>query len=249
MEGISILTEDQVKDVQTIIQQMLAATAGDKKISQLDAISTVADADLLAIVDDTDTTTKKCTAAQLKEHIQTLGDKDEFTISSVPTTSFPLSNTPSGNDSLGVFRNGFLQPTSFYNIVGSTLNWTGTQLQLNEKIIVWYDFQAPVFGLFKGTHAGTMPTGGANLVVTAASLGLTDARQIVMSLLKAKGTDNNWWNNGNTFAATHAFTYSIPTGADPNAGDMVIQAPVGSTTVHGQAFEFIYLYQTTNFLS
>jgi hypothetical protein len=223
--------------------------AGDKKISQLDAIPSVADADLLAVVDNTDNTTKKATAAQFKEHIQTVGDKDEFAITVVPTTSFTLSSTPSGDDSFGVFRNGFLQPSSFYNIVGNTLNWTGAALQIGETIIAWYDWQAPVFGLYKGTYPGTMPVGGANLVVTAAQLGLTDARQIVMSELTVKGLDQNWWKSGNSFASTHAFSYSIPTGADPNVGDMVIQAPAGSTTILGQPFEFVYLYQTTNFLS
>jgi hypothetical protein len=69
MEGISILTADQVKDVQTIIQQMLAPGAGDKKISQLDAIPSVADADLAAIVDATDATTKKATALQFKDYV------------------------------------------------------------------------------------------------------------------------------------------------------------------------------------
>lgn len=97
-------------------------------------------------------------------------------------------------------------------------------------------------------YTGTMPTGGANLVVTAATLGLTDARQIVISELQAQGSDNNWWKSGNTFATTHAFSYSIPRGADPNAGDLAIQSPVAATTVHGQPFEFKYWYQATNFL-
>lgn len=65
MGEISILTEDQVKDVQTIVAAMLAPNAGDKKISQLDAMPAIANADLFAMVDITDSTTKKGTVAQI----------------------------------------------------------------------------------------------------------------------------------------------------------------------------------------
>jgi len=249
---ISVLTEDQVKDVQTIIKQMLAATAGDKKITQLDAIPSIHDNDLLPIVDDTDTTTKKCTAAQLKTHIQTVGDKDVFIISVVPTTSFPLSNIPGGDDSTGVFRNGRLQPPGAYNIVGSTLNWLGPQLQLGEEIIVWYDWQAPVFGLYKGTYAGTMPAVGFNLKVTAAQLGLTSARQIVIPRLMVKlgGVVNSWTPDGNNVQNPQTLCdIFIPAAGHVDDGDLYISTGIGATLVAGQPFEFIYLYQSTNFLS
>lgn len=221
----------------------------DKKITQLDPIPAVADADLLAIVDNTDTTTKKVTAAQFKEHVKVVGVKDEFT-ATPGQTAFALSAIPSGDAALIVLLNGKGQLSTKYSFTGTSFTWGNVPVLLaGDTLIMKYNSEAPVFGLYKGTYAGTMPVGGANLTVTAAQLGLTDARQIVMSELTAKGIDQNWWKSGNSFAATHAFSYSIPTGTDPNVGDMVIQVPAGSTTILGQPFEFIYLYQSTNFLS
>jgi len=198
------------------------------------------------VTDDDDIPNKKYVD---DEAAKVIAQIDEF----LPTpgqTAFVLSKTPSGDNSFGVFLNGKRQLTSKYSRAGTALTWLDNPVLISgDTLVAWYDWQAPSPGLSLGTYPGTMPVGGANLVVTAVQLGLTDARQIVISELTAKGLDQNWWKSGNSFAATHAFSYSIPTGADPNVGDMVIQAPAGSTTILGQPFEFVYYYQATNFLS
>jgi hypothetical protein len=83
MDDIKTLSADQIKDIQTLIKSMLAPAAGDKKISQLDAIPSVADADLLPVVDATDNTTKKSTALQIKDYVGTGQEAFDATVGNV----------------------------------------------------------------------------------------------------------------------------------------------------------------------
>jgi len=223
--------------------------AGDKKISQLDAIPAIADADLLAVVDKTDDTTKKATAAQFKEHVKVVGVKDEFT----PTAgqlNFTLSSIPSGDAALIALVNGKGQVSTKYSFTGTAFTWGNVPpFIVGDTLIIKYNSEAPVFGLFKGTYSGTMPAAGNNLLVTAAQLGLTNARQIVLGRLMAKGTDNLWFTDGNNIQTPTKCDFFIPSAAHADNGDLYISTGVGATLVAGQPFEFIYLYQSTNFLS
>jgi len=200
------------------------------------------------VTDDDDVPNKK----YVDDAAGTVVAKQEIlTVSSPGQTAFTLAKTPSGTDSFGIFLNGNKQPTTAYSFVGTSLTWGGTpSLLITDRFEAWYDWQAPSPGLSLGTHAGTLPVAGANLVVTAATLGLADARQIVMSQLMGRATDQNWYFAGNTWGgATHNFNYTIPTLADPNVGDLVIQVAGTSSSVASQPFELIYYYQATNFLS
>lgn len=97
-------------------------------------------------------------------------------------------------------------------------------------------------------HEGTMPAAGNNLTVTAATLGLTSARQIAIGRLEAKGTDNLWFADGNNILSTTKCDFIIPGAGHANDGDLLISTGVGATLVAGQPFKFIYGYQATNFL-
>jgi hypothetical protein len=104
---VSILTTDQVKDVQEIVKAMLAPSAGDKKISQLDAIPAMDNADLLAIVDDTDATTKKVTNLQIKNYVL-----DGLAYTDLADTQTDYSNAYAllriNSDTDGIEESGFL---------------------------------------------------------------------------------------------------------------------------------------------
>jgi len=63
---MAVLTPPQIDEIQEIIAAMLVPNAGDKKITQLDPMPAIAGADLFAMVDDTDTTTKKGTVTQIQ---------------------------------------------------------------------------------------------------------------------------------------------------------------------------------------
>jgi hypothetical protein len=183
------------------------------------------------------------------------GIRDTLPVATPGQTAFTLSSTPTSVTNSMLVLNGqirFYGVGNDYTISGTTLTWINTSisLQTTDVLQVWYDIQLGTKPPEWNTHAGTLPAAGANLVVTAASLGLTDARQIVMSQLMGKGTDQNWWFAGNTWGgATHDFNYTIPTGGDPNLGNLVIQVSGTATTVASQPYEFIYWYQETNFLS
>jgi len=78
----------------------------DKKVSELDAISSVDDADFLPIVDDSETTgkNKKVTVQQLKDHFGSLSHlsdgtniTDGYTNQSVPTTTVSSHLVPDVN--------------------------------------------------------------------------------------------------------------------------------------------------------
>lgn len=226
--------------------------AGDKKISQLDAIPSIHDDDLLAIVDDTDTTTKKATAAQFKEHVKVVGVKDEFT----PTAgqvNFTLSAIPSGDAALIALVNGKGQVSTKYSFTGTAFTWGNVPpFIVGDTLIIKYNSEAPVFGLYKGTYAGTMPAVATNLLVTAAQLGLTSARQIVIPRLMVQlgSPVNSWTPDGNNIQDPQSkCDIFIPKAGEPQDGDLYISTGIGATLVAGQPFEFIYLYQSTNFLS
>jgi hypothetical protein len=187
----------------------------------------------------------------IDEASKVIAKQQEFTVSTPDQRDFILSQVPSGAESLGFFRNGILQPPDAYSFAGTALTWGGTPaLAVGDKMLAWFDWQAPSPGLTLGTYSGVLPVAGANLVVTAATLGLSDARQIVMSQLMGRATDQNWYFAGNTWGgATHDFNYTIPTLSDPNLGDLVIQVAGTASSVAGQPFKLIYYYQATNFLT
>lgn len=226
--------------------------AGDKKITQLDALPAVADADLLAIVDNTDTTTKKVTAAQFKDHVKVVSIKDEFTPTAAQV-NFTLSATPSGDAAVLVLLDGKGQVSSKYSFTGTAFTWgNNPPLIVGDTLIIKYNSEAPVVGLYKGTYAGTMPIAASNLKVTAAQLGLDSARQIVIPRLMVKlaGVVDSWVPDGNNLQSPQTrCDIFIPAAGHADDGDMYISTGIGATSVAGQPFEFIYLYQTTNFLS
>jgi len=226
--------------------------AGDKKITQLDALPAVADADLLAIVDNTDTTTKKVTAAQFKDHVKVASIKDEYT----PTAgqiAFTLSAIPSGDAAVLVLLNGKGQVSSKYSFTGTAFTWGGSPvLIVGDTLIIKYNSEAPVVGLYKGTYPGTMPAAANNLKVTAAQLGLDSARQIVIPrlMVKLSGIVDSWVPDGNNLQDPQTkCDVFIPAAGHVDDGDLYISTGTGATLIAGQPFEFVYLYQTTNFLS
>lgn len=99
-------------------------------------------------------------------------------------------------------------------------------------------------------YSGTMPAAGSNLVVTAATLGLSDARQIVEVYLTVHATDNLWVKDGNNLLGiTHKFDVSIPAVGHVSAGDLIITSHTGATSIGGQPFELSYKYQFGNYLN
>jgi len=176
-----------------------------------------------------------------------------FTVSTPDQRDFILAQTPSGADSFGFFRNGILQPATAYSFVGTALTWGGTPaLVVGDKMLAWFDWQAPSPGLSLGTYPGTMPVVASDLKVTAAQLGLTSARQIVIPrlMVKLSGVVDSWTPDGNNLQDPQSkCDIFIPAAGHVDDGDLYISTGIGATLVAGQPFKFIYYYQATNFLS
>lgn len=187
------------------------------------------------------------------EAAKVIAKRQLFTVSTPDQRDFALAVTPSGDDAFGFFRNGILQPKTAYSFTGTALTWGGVPaLVVGDKMTAWYDWQAPSPGLSLGTYPGTMPLAASNLKVTAAQLGLTSARQIVIPrlMVKLSGVIDSWVADGNNEQDPQTkCDFFIPAGGHVDDGDMYISTGIGATLVAGQPFKFIYYYQTTNFLS
>lgn len=138
-----------------------------------------------------------------------------------------------------------------FTISGNTITWYNNNytMQLNDDVQIWYDGPGSETRNWD-SYSGTLPAAGATLVVTAAQLGITDARQITDATLWGRGTDQNWYKAMNTWGgATHEFNFTIPTLADPNLGDLVIQVAGTASSVASQPFKISFEYTSTNFLT
>lgn len=71
MDDNKNLTDEQVKEIQAIVNEMLAPEEGDKRISELDPMAAILDNDLFAMVDVANDVTKKGTALQVKGYVGT----------------------------------------------------------------------------------------------------------------------------------------------------------------------------------
>lgn len=105
-------------------------------------------------------------------------------------------------------------------------------------------------GIKRKTHSGTMPTTGANLQVTAATLGISDARQITKVWLTAKTlTTDLWIASDNSLGSAFEFDYFIPGTGAGTAGDFYISTGSGATSIAGRPFTLTYEFQRTNYLN
>lgn len=204
------------------------------------------------VTDDDDIPNRKFVIDAILELSHT--QYEPFTATAAQTTFTILGPTPI-NPTAGqivvqgvVFEYGV---SNDFTISGNTITWYNNNytMQNNDAVQIWYDgpgSAAPEWG----SYSGTLPVAGGNLYITAAQLGLSDARQIVEAKLWGRGTDKNWYFAGNTWGgATRDFNFTIPTLDDPNVGKLAIQLAGTATAVAGQPFKISFWHQNTNFLT
>jgi hypothetical protein len=93
------------------------------------------------------------------------------------------------------------------------------------------------------SYSTTLPGLGAILTISAATLGLTTATQIVRFQAWANGTSGYWYPDGNNWQTNlAAFNVRI------NASNVYIEVDAAATRVAGRAVKLTYWYSDTSFL-
>lgn len=211
-------------------------------------------------VDVTSTATQLATASSIYSAILALSATQyEFFTATAGQTAFTIVGpAPINAGATRAAVNGILykygsDANSDFTITGNAFTWYNNNytLQLNDVLQIWYDGPGPGASRW-GEYSGTMPAVSSNLLITAAALGLNNARQITCCrlMVKLSGVVDSWTTDGNNLQDPQTkCDYFIPAAGHVDDGDLYVSTGIGATSVAGQPFKLSYRYQSTNFLT
>lgn len=200
----------------------------DAKISELTELTTVADGDLLAIVDLTDSTTKKITKSNLVGVAVSVTTKGDLQTFSTTPDRLPVGTNGQILESRSTETTGlkWIDPPNSTDLVNPTTDLTGTGITSSD--LVANENQA--FGdVCFINSTGQAQLGDADAIATASCVVMaletitTDNAGLYLKLGLARNDSWNWTIGGLIYLSTTGTSGNTLTQTAPSGTDDVIQ--------------------------